>query len=109
MGATAHRAEPGPGRRRRVVTPPPCGASWWRSPRDAPPPSIPTRLPACQGASRVPTTVDAGVAHGAPPAAGDGSVTSDALLRGAKVVRILHNGESYQLRATRHGKLILTK
>ncbi|MCY0387790.1 hemin uptake protein HemP [Robbsia sp. Bb-Pol-6] len=39
----------------------------------------------------------------------DGSVTSENLLRGGKVVRILHNGESYQLRATRHGKLILTK
>ncbi|MGI4856296.1 MAG: hemin uptake protein HemP [Janthinobacterium lividum] len=39
----------------------------------------------------------------------DGGVTSENLLRGAKVVSILHNGESYQLRATRHGKLILTK
>lgn len=34
---------------------------------------------------------------------------SDSLLQGAKVVQITHNGESYQLRATRHGKLILTK
>jgi hemin uptake protein HemP len=36
-------------------------------------------------------------------------VQSDALLKGNKVVQIVHNGEAYQLRATRHGKLILTK
>lgn len=36
-------------------------------------------------------------------------VQSDALLKGNKVVQIMHNGEAYQLRATRHGKLILTK
>ena len=36
-------------------------------------------------------------------------VQSDALLKGSKVVQIVHNGEAYQLRATRHGKLILTK
>ncbi len=37
------------------------------------------------------------------------ALDSDSLLQGAKVVQIMHNGESYQLRATRHGKLILTK
>lgn len=36
-------------------------------------------------------------------------VRSDALLQGHSHVSILHNGETYQLRATRLGKLILTK
>lgn len=35
--------------------------------------------------------------------------SSQALLNGRKFVEISHNGEIYQLRATRHGKLILTK
>jgi hemin uptake protein HemP len=43
------------------------------------------------------------------PTSGGSAVASEALLRGAKVVQIVHNGEAYQLRATRHGKLILTK
>jgi hemin uptake protein HemP len=34
---------------------------------------------------------------------------SDALLQGRSHVSIMHNGETYQLRATRLGKLILTK
>lgn len=34
---------------------------------------------------------------------------SGALLRGRTHVNIVHNGETYQLRATRLGKLILTK
>jgi hemin uptake protein HemP len=34
---------------------------------------------------------------------------SDALLQGCNHVLIAHNGETYQLRATRLGKLILTK
>jgi hemin uptake protein HemP len=36
-------------------------------------------------------------------------VQSDALLQGRRQVSIMHNGETYQLRATRLGKLILTK
>ena len=36
-------------------------------------------------------------------------VRSDALLQGHSHVSIVHNGETYQLRATRLGKLILTK
>ena len=36
-------------------------------------------------------------------------VRSDALLQGNTHVLIAHNGETYQLRATRLGKLILTK
>ena len=34
---------------------------------------------------------------------------SEALLRGQRIVEILHNGEIYRLQATRLGKLILTK
>jgi len=37
------------------------------------------------------------------------TVRSDALLQGHSHVSIVHNGETYQLRATRLGKLILTK
>jgi hemin uptake protein HemP len=37
------------------------------------------------------------------------SLRSDALLQGHSHIAILHNGETYQLRATRLGKLILTK
>lgn len=36
-------------------------------------------------------------------------VFSDTLLQGRTHVSIMHNGETYQLRATRLGKLILTK
>ncbi|MDE1184482.1 hemin uptake protein HemP [Paraburkholderia sp.] len=39
----------------------------------------------------------------------DRAVRSDTLLQGQTHVSILHNGETYQLRATRLGKLILTK
>jgi hemin uptake protein HemP len=37
------------------------------------------------------------------------TVSSDALLQGHSHVSIVHDGETYQLRATRLGKLILTK
>jgi hemin uptake protein HemP len=37
------------------------------------------------------------------------AVRSDTLLQGRSHVSIVHNGETYQLRATRLGKLILTK
>ena len=36
-------------------------------------------------------------------------VASESLLRGQRLVEILHNGEVYRLQATRLGKLILTK
>jgi hemin uptake protein HemP len=36
-------------------------------------------------------------------------VSSDSLLQGRSHISIAHNGETYQLRATRLGKLILTK
>ncbi|HZZ11259.1 MAG TPA: hemin uptake protein HemP [Paraburkholderia sp.] len=41
--------------------------------------------------------------------ASERTVRSDALLQGHSHVSIMHNGETYQLRATRLGKLILTK
>jgi hemin uptake protein HemP len=41
--------------------------------------------------------------------AGERSLRSDALLQGQSLVSIMHNGETYKLRATRLGKLILTK
>jgi hemin uptake protein HemP len=37
------------------------------------------------------------------------TLASDHLLQGRSHVFIVHNGERYQLRATRLGKLILTK
>jgi hemin uptake protein HemP len=37
------------------------------------------------------------------------AVRSDELLRGEKEVFILHHGETYRLRCTRQGKLILCK
>ena len=36
-------------------------------------------------------------------------LSSEDLLRGAKLVEIEHNGEVYRLQSTRLGKLILTK
>lgn len=36
-------------------------------------------------------------------------VPSEQLLRGRRLVEIVHNGEVYRLQATRLGKLILTK
>lgn len=34
---------------------------------------------------------------------------SEVLLRGRRLVEIMHNGEIYRLQSTRQGKLILTK
>ncbi len=44
-----------------------------------------------------------------PDANAERSLKSDALLQGRSHVSIMHNGETYQLRATRLSKLILTK
>ncbi|HEX7684494.1 MAG TPA: hemin uptake protein HemP [Trinickia sp.] len=53
------------------------------------------------------------VAKRREPAEADGlterTLSSDHLLQGQSHVFIAHNGERYQLRATRLGKLILTK
>jgi len=57
-------------------------------------------------------TVPRNSASAEPPAAstgGEHALRSDDLLRGRSHVNIVHNGETYQLRATRLGKLILTK
>lgn len=43
------------------------------------------------------------------PESGERSLRSDTLLQGHSHISIMHNGETYQLRATRLGKLILTK
>jgi hemin uptake protein HemP len=40
---------------------------------------------------------------------GDHILRSETLLQGRSHISITHNGETYQLRATRLGKLILTK
>ena len=45
----------------------------------------------------------------AAPVGAEHVLRSDALLQGRSHVSIVHNGETYQLRATRLGKLILTK
>jgi hemin uptake protein HemP len=44
-----------------------------------------------------------------PSGSGERSLRSDTLLQGHSHISIVHNGETYQLRATRLGKLILTK
>lgn len=44
-----------------------------------------------------------------PAADGDGCISSDALLGEKSELKIRHNGETYSLRKTRLGKLILTK
>ena len=48
-----------------------------------------------------------------PEAAADAGrrapLPSEQLLRGARLVEIVHNGEVYRLQSTRLGKLILTK
>jgi hemin uptake protein HemP len=69
-----------------------------------------TTAPAAQHDSKSGNTGD-GSGNQASPAAEttDRVLRSDALLQGRSHVNIVHNGETYQLRATRLGKLILTK
>lgn len=55
------------------------------------------------------TAAAASATAGSGAISAPGGLCSQALLNGKKVVEISHNGETYQLRATRHGKLILTK
>ena len=47
--------------------------------------------------------------HKSAEASSERTLDSAALLQGHSHVSIKHNGETYQLRATRLGKLILTK
>ncbi|CAN7232279.1 hemin uptake protein HemP [Caballeronia sp. 15715] len=60
-----------------------------------------------------PRTSAVTTARPAPPGSGsesgERSLRSDTLLQGHSHISIMHNGETYQLRATRLGKLILTK
>ena len=58
-----------------------------------------------------PHTKHTGAADGAPAPRGAGErvIDSRALLGDGRQLRITHNGESYALRITRLGKLILTK
>ncbi|MGI4816296.1 MAG: hemin uptake protein HemP [Janthinobacterium lividum] len=66
---------------------------------------------ASEPASRQLTAQAPAVQAGAttPKGAPEGSLRSEALLAGKRLVQILHNGSVYELRATRLGKLILTK
>jgi len=48
-------------------------------------------------------------ASGGAQSGSERALDSTALLQGRSHVSIAHNGETYQLRATRLGKLILTK
>jgi hemin uptake protein HemP len=63
--------------------------------------------PAHKPAAAVRRTSEPAVA--APTAGHERTLDSTALLQGRSHVSIMHNGETYQLRATRLGKLILTK
>lgn len=58
---------------------------------------------------RAPGPMDTSSRTHAGVAAAAGAMRSDDLLRGQKVVEIVHNGNVYRLQATRLGKLILTK
>ncbi|WP_028222210.1 hemin uptake protein HemP [Paraburkholderia oxyphila] len=64
--------------------------------------------PAVTRKSVGPAGTTGGTAGGAQ-AASERTLDSTALLQGRSHVSIVHNGETYQLRATRLGKLILTK
>jgi hemin uptake protein HemP len=62
--------------------------------------------------SRTAAVTTARVAPNVSTASGERSersLGSDTLLQGHSHISIIHNGETYQLRATRLGKLILTK
>ncbi|WP_028228821.1 hemin uptake protein HemP [Paraburkholderia ferrariae] len=70
-----------------------------QAPKAAVPAQTRKSAPAHEGANAA--------ANGAP--SNERTLDSTALLQGRSHVSILHNGETYQLRATRLGKLILTK
>lgn len=57
-----------------------------------------------------PPVMPSGTDASASPEAGrPAPLPSELLLRGRRLVEIVHNGEVYRLQATRLGKLILTK
>ena len=59
--------------------------------------------------SRSAAVTTARVSSNVSSESGERSLRSDTLLQGHNHISIVHNGETYQLRATRLGKLILTK
>jgi hemin uptake protein HemP len=59
--------------------------------------------------SRTSPAADGAAATAEAPAGNSHALRSDTLLQGRSYVSIVHNGETYQLRATKLGKLILTK
>ena len=59
--------------------------------------------------SRSAAVTTARVSSNVSSESGERSLRSDTLLQGHSHISIVHNGETYQLRATRLGKLILTK
>lgn len=63
-------------------------------------------MPPLAASARLPSP-PAGSGYAAAEA--ESMVTSSALLQGRKSIQIEHNGALYQLRATKFGKLILTK
>jgi len=86
----------------------PAGETLGRSIAYARPAARPSANPAARGGA--PVVIQMEPRQQTATASGPAMpVQSDALLKGNKVVQIMHNGEAYQLRATRHGKLILTK
>jgi hemin uptake protein HemP len=64
------------------------------------------------GSAPAPAATPAAAAATAPESAGSGAARvwdSAVLFQGEQLVWIRHRGETYQLRTTRQGKLILTK
>ena len=59
--------------------------------------------------SRSAAVTTARVSSNVSSESGERSLRSDTLLQGHSHISIVHNGETCQLRATRLGKLILTK
>ncbi|SFJ82438.1 Hemin uptake protein HemP [Paraburkholderia megapolitana] len=64
---------------------------------------------AAPAVSTTASTASTAVRGSQPSDSTDRVVRSDTLLQGRSHISIMHNGETYQLRATRLGKLILTK
>ena len=63
----------------------------------------PSQEPSFQAYHSRPAPLLGASRHAAPP------LESESLLKGHKVVEIVHNGNLYKLQATKLGKLILTK
>lgn len=68
-----------------------------------------TRSRSKDAASAARVASRAAVQQEAGDTAAERTLSSDHLLQGRSHIFIAHNGERYQLRATRLGKLILTK